>query len=347
MWLCNFLKKKKWKWLWAFLVSDVPMFIVMLPYVCNNWSGIQTYRSPRLVAFLLVAIWTYLGPYLIALWFDQFDKFISQIDNIPGSNSAGANSLKSKSLPFWTSVFSIAWTFAIVLILVFPNGRHKLESYFFWGFRDLNYWVFLICVGYVTFQTSIFFYSFLYSKIAIQSIMCNKKIVRVLISNEGKRLSLALIGDVVSKTAIYFCSGFLFFPIMLVFFLETEGEDTASLLNTSALIFVFMGVFIVIIMLYLGHMNRIVTDKAQIEKDCMLNELNEQKKKLATKQHRTIRLSKSILYKMEEQEINEWIWYTAKININPISSNQYMNILSGVVISACLPAIFSFLFSRL
>ena len=190
----------------------------MLPYVCNYWTGIQAYRAPRLVAFLLVAIWTYLGPYLIACWFDQFDQFISQIDNISGSNNSGSNSLKAKRLPFLTAGFSIVWTFSVVLILALPNGRHKLESYYFWGFHDPNYWVFLICVGYVTFQTSIFFYSFLYSKIVIQSIMCNKKIVRVLISNEGKGLSLALIGDIVSKTAIYFCSGFLFFPIMLVFF---------------------------------------------------------------------------------------------------------------------------------
>ena len=94
-------------------------------------------------------------------------------------------------------------------------------------------------------------------------------------------------------------------------------------------------------------MNQIVTDKAQIEKDCMLNELREQKEKLAVKQRRTIRLSKAIYYKLEEQEIDKWIWYTAKINVNPISSNQYMNILSGVVISACLPAVFSFLFSGL
>ena len=305
-----------------------------------------------------MAIWTYLGPYLIACWFDQFDQFISQIDNIPDSNNSGANSLKSKGLPFLTAGFSIVWTFAVVLILALPNGRHKLESYYFGGFHDPNYWAFLSCVGYVTFQTSIFFYSFLYSKIAIQSIMCNKKIVRVLVSNEGRDLSLALVGDIVSKAAIYFCSGFLFIPIMLVFFLESEGGNTDSLckiegavpdtlLNTSALIFFPMGVFIVIIILYLGYMNRMVTNKAQIEKDCILNELREQKEKLAVKQHRTIRLNKAIFYKMEEQEIDEWIRYTAKINVNPISSNQYMNILSGVIISACLPAVFSFLFSGL
>ncbi len=275
MWLCNFLKAKKRKWLWAFLVSDLPMFVAMLPYVRDNWKSIQRYSGSRLVAFLLVAIWTYLGPYLIACWFDQFDKFINQINDIPGSNNSGVYSLKSKSLLFWTTGFSIVWTVAVVLILVFPNGQYKLESYYFWGFHDPNYWAFLICVGYVAFQTSIFFHSFLYSKVVIQSIMGNKKIVRTLISNEGKHLSLALIGDIISKSVIYFCSGFLFFPIMIVFFFESGEESGQSLskveesiphtlLNTSALIFVLMGVFVIVIILYLRYMNQIVSDKAQI-----------------------------------------------------------------------------------
>ena len=79
----------------------------------------------------------------------------------------------------------------------------------------------------------------------------------------------------------------------------------------------------------------------------MLSELEKQKKRFVVKQHRALRLNKAIFYKMEEQEIDKWIWYIAQINVNPISSNQYMSILSGIVISACLPTIFSLLFNSL
>ena len=62
---------------------------------------------------------------------------------------------------------------------------------------------------------------------------------------------------------------------MIVFFFESGEESGQSLskveesiphtlLNTSALIFVLMGVFVIVIILYLRYMNQIVSDKAQI-----------------------------------------------------------------------------------
>ena len=336
MWIYNFFKKPKKKWLYALLISDVPMLLALSPYIITYWKFLWSYPLPRLLSILLAGFWTWLGPYLILKWYEFFEEFLSQIDRIPGNKGIAHITYKDKiERSTYSIVISAVWSLAVISILLLPIGRQNLTTYYLYGFKDVYYWIFIICVGYIALFTSKFILFMIYSGIEINAIMKNETLVAYLLQNSGKHTSMSLIGDLIARTSIYFCSGFFFFPIMIVFYLETQNVS----FNTSAAVFILMGIFIALIGVYVGIINWIVREKAQTSKDKLLNALEKKLHKIESTALTCKQTDKLIYYAVSRQEIRQQLTEISKICPSPLETNQYMKIAYGIIMSAILPAV--------
>lgn len=340
MWIYYLYKQPKKKWLYAFLISDIPMLILLAPYLITYWDFLWAYPIPRLISLLLAGFWTWLGPYLILKWYNFFEEFLSKIDGIPNSNGIAHKAYQTKILHLkYNKIIRIVWVLAVISILLLPIGRQNLITYNLYGFKDINYWIFIICVGYIAFFTSSFILFMIYSGLEIKSIMENEAIVSYLLQNTGKKISMSLIGDLIAKTSVYFCSGFFFFPIMKVFYSETQNMS----FNTSAAVFILMGIFIGLIGVYLGIMNSIVCEKAQSSKDKLIESLETELHKIESCAAHCHKTEKLILYTVSRQEIRQQLYETSKMCTSPLETNQCMRIVYGILMSAILPVITAFL----
>ena len=335
----NLYKNPKKKWLHALLISDIPMLALLAPYLITYWDLLWAYPLPRLISILLAGVWTWLGPYLIIRWYDLFEDFLSKIDGIPGSNETAHKAYQTKTLQLICSkIINIVWVLAVISILIFPIGRQNLSTYYLYGFKDINYWIFIVCVGYISYYTSFFILFMIYSGVVIRATMENEAVVSHLLQNTGKHISMSLIGDLITRTSVYFSSGFFFFPIMIVFYLETQNVS----FNTSAAVFVLMGIFIALIGIYIGIMNWIVSEKAQSAKDKLMENLETKLNKIESNAARCKQTEKLIFYTVSRQEIRQQLSEISKICINPLETNQYMKIAYGILMSAILPAVTGF-----
>ncbi|MCM1233213.1 MAG: hypothetical protein NC489_24100 [Ruminococcus flavefaciens] len=320
------------------------MLILLAPYLMTYWDLLWAYPLPRLISILLAGFWTWFGPYLILRWYSFFEYFLSKIDEIPGSNGVAHKAYQKKVLHFrCNKLIRIIWVLAIITILLLPIGRQTLTTYYLYGFNDINYWIFIICVGYIALFTSSFILFMIYSGLEVKSIMENEAVVSQLLQNVGKHISMSLIGELIAKTSVYFCSGFFFFPIMIVFYFETQNVT----LNTSAAVFILMGIFITLIGIYLGIMNRIVCEKAQSSKDKLMENLEIKLHKMESCGIYCRETEKLILYTVSRQEIRQQLSEISKICTNPLEANQYMKIIYGILMSAILPAITGFMLDML
>lgn len=339
MWIYKLFKKPKKKWLFAFLISDVPMLLMLTPYLITYWDSLWAYPLPRLISILLAGFWTWLGPYLALKWFSLFEVFRSKIDGIPGSNETANEANRTQILKSkYSIVISVVWVLAVVSILVFPTGRQNLTTYYLYGFKDLNYWIFIVCIGYIAYFTSLFILFMIYSGLAIRAVMENETIVFYLLQNTGKYVSMSLIGDLIARTSMYFCSGFFFFPIMIVFYSETQNVT----FNTSVAVFILMGIFIALIGIYVAIMNWIVREKTQIAKDKLIENLETKLHKMESSAMHCKQTDKLILYTVSRQEIRQQISEASKICTSPLETNQYMKIAYGILMSAVLPTVAGF-----
>ena len=239
MWIYSLYKKPK-KWLLAFMISVVPLLGLSSFYLVTYWYPLWTYPKDFLISFALAFAWTWLGPYLILRWFEKFESFLNIIDGIPGSNNIGHTSYVHIRHSGYSQIISAIWVSAVAVILYLSSSQLDLTAFCLYGTNDINYWIFLICVSYVALETSVFFHLILYSTVVIKELVNNDMLMRTLLENTGKRLSISLIGDVISMTAIYFCSGFFFFPIMLL-----DAFSQAFAYFPSIVFFVLSLIFVV------------------------------------------------------------------------------------------------------
>lgn len=340
--------KKRWKWLFPLVISDLPMFLLMIPHVWQYRQGIQAYHPSRLLAFFFVALWTYLGPLMILWWQEAIETLAGDLDRIPGSGGMAHGALKES--PWWFFFISILWTLCPLGILLSRRGQYLLESFYFYGTGDCHYWLFLLCVGDVAAQTAVC-YQFLFSSWRlVQAVSQNKAVMRFLLSNEGGRLNLSSIGSLAAKSAIYTSSGFLFFPILLEFFFGQSGADGREWirLDASMLVFVLMGTFLIIILVYLHSTNRLVNQRAQLVKDEMLLELETKRERYRRNRRRNRRRVGQLLNCwMEEQALDAQIRRLETADVNPIGADRQMQLFSGIILSAVLPSLISALLGKL
>lgn len=340
MWVYNLFKKPKKKWLYALLISDAPMLLILSPYLITYWKLLWSYPLPRLISILLAGFWTWLGPYLILKWYESFEEFLSIIDKIPGSNGTAHTTFQTKILgSVYSKIISAIWTMAVISILLLPTGRQNLTTYYLYGFKDIYYWIFIICVGYIALFTSNFILFMIYSGLVIKSITENESIISYLLQNSGKHTCISLIGELITRTSVYFCSGFFFFPIMIVFYLETQDVS----FNTSAAVFFLMGIFIALIGIYIGIINWLVREKAQASKDKLMSTLEKKLRKMESCALSCKQTDKLIYYTISRQEIRQQLSEISKICTSPLETNQYMKIAYGIIMSAILPAIAGFI----
>lgn len=325
MWIYKRYKRKNINvWLFSLLISDLPMFLILSKYVITYWNELWNYPKHRLLSILIVGVWTYLGPVMIVKWIDSTYELLDMICKIKHKDNI------EKWIHFgwdWKyKLFIVFWIFLVIIILITPSGCNVLEDYYFSGYSDINYWLFIICVGYVAYQTSWFFLFLLKSKEIIFEIIEEKEVLELLLLNEGRSYSLTMLGEHISQTAVYFLSGLLFFPIMIEFL--RDFLIVKSRINITWAIFGLMGIYILCIMVYLMLMNNYIMKKVQLVKDKVIERLIEEINKI---EDGTIR----------EFTIDSRIRYVIGLNINPIASDQYLKIIYGLIASSLFPSIFA------
>lgn len=324
-------RKPKNEWGFSFLISDLYLILALSYYLISNWNELWQYPVPRLLAIILAAAWTYFGPIMIIRWMNGYNAFCEQVDKISGSNGcAGEVKIKELETYRWRNIIiSLIWVALVVIVLILPIGKEVLKQYYFGGYGDPNYWIFMVCVAYIAYQTSWFFLFLLISGRTVKKVTENDMVVRYMLLNDGKSNGLSLIGGLVSRTAIYFSSGLLFFPIMTEYFVS--AKKLPSNVNTTTFVFVLMAIYIFAVLLYLFFVNKDVVSKAQAIKDNILDELDEERKRGITG--------------LDCYFIDQRIRYFSNISVNPIVTNLCLKILYGILISAFLPAVFSCMLS--
>ena len=335
----------------SFCISDLPMLLLLSGYLRANWNGLWSYPSYRLVSVLAASVWTLFGPHMIVKWMKILNHYCDVVDGIENSSNVASKTRDHEigKRSRRNNLFCAAWVALILIILLLPSGRQALEQYFFHGFTDKHYWLFLICVAYIAYQTAWFFLFLLISWRVINKTIRNRSVMRSLLLNEGRSDSLSLIGDFMSKTAAYFSSGLMFFPIMYVLFIESGAFHPSTNVNTSILVFVLMGFYLLVVFLYLVKISHRTMDMAQSEKDEEIRKLTMTREKAgaagepAASGESLERLSELT----QEYVIEQRIRYTAGLNINPLAKDQYVELVYGFVTSTFFPTIFGILLANI
>lgn len=326
----------------------------------EHWYDILQYEPYRLISLLCSVVWVIIGPILGFSWFRNAKSLVNTIDHYvkPTQNDLYFDKriwfilrLKGKSrknkkekeeiilpsckvimrheiedLQWRNIIISFVWVGVIVFILICPSGSEALKNYYFFGYDDWNYWRFIICVAYVALQTSWFIIFLLISKHLIINITKKEVAMSKLLLNYGRQNNLSLLGNFISKTTLCFCSGLFFFPIMITIF-----KDSLSIKNNATgLVFALMGIYIVLILLYLISMNKYVIESAQKFKEIILDKM-------------TIEQAEIEDGSLREFTLDQRIRYVSKLNVNPLEADQYLKLMYGFLMSVFLPTIFALL----
>lgn len=129
---------------------------------------------------------------------------------------------------------------------------------------------------------------------------------------------------------------------MIIFYLESRNVS----FNTSAAVFILIGVFLAMIGAYIGIMNQLVCRKAQLSKDRIIDALEAKLRQIDSFSSRCQKTNRRILYALSKQDILHQLSEASRIGTSPLETNQYMRIAYGVLMSAVLPAITSFLLGK-
>ena len=268
---------------------------------------------------------------MIIRWRSAYDDFCKQTDMIVGSNGCAEKSkIKELKTCRWRNIIiCVIWIVAVIIPLVLPTGAEVLKQYCFCGYGDPNYWIFIVCVAFIAYQTSCFFLMLLISWRTIREITQNSTVIRNMLLNEGRSDGLSLIGSLISRSAIYFGSGLLFFPIMIEFFISSG--KIPDHVNTTAIVFILMAIYLFVILIYLWVSGKCVVGKCQIEKDNVLKECDKEREELNER--------------LDCYFIDQKIRYISGISVNPLATDLFLKTIYGVMISAFLPSVFNFLLS--
>lgn len=98
MFINNLYHKGKFKnvWIFAFVVSTVPLLFVLSSYLVSNYEGIFQYSYRRQLAIISATIWTYIGPIMIIKWSSEYNDLFEKI-----------------------KIISVVWTISVPVTLVF------------------------------------------------------------------------------------------------------------------------------------------------------------------------------------------------------------------------------------
>lgn len=187
---------KNW-YLLSFVVSDLPMLLILSPYLICNWDDIIRYSSGKLAAIFLASFWTVFGPVMIVKWMYHFEHFCKEIDRIDGNKGCAARIREEQVFKnkCRNTLIIILWVCLVAFVLLHPAGCKALKGFCLSGYADINYWLFIVCVLYVVFQTSYFFLFLIFSWKTINGIVHKQKIMKRLLLNYGAGSSLNNLGS--------------------------------------------------------------------------------------------------------------------------------------------------------
>lgn len=342
MWIYELNQKKigDHKFFYTFLIFVLPVIVLFLPYVCLRINHLSTYDIETWAALALAGSWAYLGPYLINKYFEGLDSFCQK--TIALSNSTNDVIADTQKVPIEVSLYEITneeeknyrkrvwkfyvfWGGLITLVLLFFNNR--LQDFAFFGFTDIYYWIALAYINFLLYLQSIGFSAIIMTFRIIKRIISNNAILDDVLEGSFEE-GIEALGDFLRKTSLYFFTGIVFFPILIVF---AKNQSVWLLL----LIIIIMLVFIIAILSFFLYSYYIIRKCALKRKQSLIDEFrNIYNKHLKASFDKCNNIQCSILNELKIINANNHLNKLEQINVNPIHFSKTIITIFTIIFPA-------------
>ncbi len=331
MWIYRLLEKKTRRPIWVFLYFVLPVIIVFLPFFIGRFDHLKTFDLQTWISLGLAGSWTFLGPYFIYGYFEailtckkdliSYSKSLNDIipDHYDIPVETAVSDLydrESRAFSKRSKLISCIWIPLVVGILLIFNRR--LEDFAFWGFRDIYYWIAICYIAFLVYLTSLGFSGLLTTNRLLRNITKEQHIMEDIM--EGSfQTGVMTLGSFLVRTTLYFFSGVVFFPILIVF-----ASNQSEIL--SFMIIILMVVFTISVLVFFLSSYRTISKSAQKGKEALIDEFqtiyNKAMRKSLLERDGTEDIQ---LLMLNELRISNVYWHIEKlkeINTNPIQLSR-------------------------
>lgn len=331
MWIHELYRKRriKSKPFFTFLVFILPVVIIFMPYVIMRIDHLTSYDVATWLSLCFAGSWAFLGPFLIDRYFESLEDFQKNIicaakneNNQSEDNNDVLIQQEIGDLIFiekkhfknrlWK--IAVAWIGIIIIILLVFNKR--LSDFAFYGFSDVYYWLALIYISFLLYLQSIGFSGIVMTFKIIRKTILKQTIMDNVLENSFQD-GIKILGDFLLQTTMYFFTGIVFFPILIVF------SKNQSLELTFAIITVML-IFITAILIFFLSSYYAIWQCALRRKNFLIDQFRRiynAKMKLAMAPSTKV-VTRQIVDELKILNINNHILKLEQINVTPINLSK-------------------------
>lgn len=327
MWIYKLLQNKSKKTFVIFLIFVLPIIIIFLPYVLGRLNHLKNYDLQTWLSLALAGSWAYLGPYFIFKFLKSIETFKNSIitlskntndvieDNHPISVDKTIAKIfadEIKSFSVIHRVICFIWIPLIIGILLIFNKR--LQDFAFFGFTDLYYWIAIAYISFLLYLQSLGFSGLLTTYRLIRKTISIDYIIDDIMEGSFQD-GIKIFGSILIRTTLYFFSGIVFFPILILF-----AKNQSRFL--TLLIIIVMFVFSISILTFFLYSYHLISRNAAKRKNALVEEFqfiyNTEMKKSLCNSYESEDLQSHILKELKIANIYRHIEKLEQINTNPI-----------------------------
>jgi uncharacterized Tic20 family protein len=229
------------RWFWGGLLHCLPVAAGIVVLFSLRHSAV-THPLREVIALLLAAIWSWLGPVLI--WYYErhtlpaFERQCRRIVAHPHDLETIHHAVYSNIFALnFARIFTPVWV--LIVVFAFANVSDFVQGFGVFGWRDPFWWVLLVGVALIAYYTSVGF-SLSYKAFQLTRMVAASKLDSRIFHPDGV-FGLSFIGDFAFLTAAMFFSGWLFAP--LLFFSAGPRSFIEYLTSTPVLLLVILFAF--------------------------------------------------------------------------------------------------------
>ncbi len=344
MWIYNlFLKRNKLpKAILAFLLFVLPVVLLFLPYVFMRIEHLAQYNIETWIGLGLAGTWAFSSPLLINGFFEELALFKQNVTSlISNSNDVIQDDIKKCTADVLESIICkeqaysskrvwrifAFWGSLITVVLLLFNRR--LADFAFYGFKDVYYWIALLYIVFLLYLQSIGFSSIILSYKIINQVLQQHYVLEDILEGSFEE-GIESLGRFLQKTALYFFTGIMFFPILIAF------AKNQSIWLWLAVV-VMMMIFIVAVLVFFLRSYYLIWKSASERKCALITKFrNIYTSNLRESFKNNDRLGCSILNELKTLNISNHLKRLEQINVYPIHiSNTLVTIFTII-----FPALF-------
>lgn len=344
MWIYKLLRNKTRKTIVVFLVFVLPITVIFLPYVIQRFSYLKTYTLETWISLALAGSWAFLGPYFIFRYFESIKTFQNTIITLSDSSNDVTTDhhdsvsetvtqiIKEEMKAFSTAhkIICFIWIPIVIGILIVFNER--LQDFAFWGFSDPYYWIAIVYISFLLYLQSLGFSGLLSTYRLIRRITALDYMIEDVLEGSFQD-GIKIFGTLLIKTTLYFFSGIVFFPILIVFAKQQSAALTLSII-------IVMFIFSISVLVFFLYTYWLIYQSAEKRKNALIEEFQaiynrEMKESLSTPE--PVNASYHfILNELKISNVYRHIEKLEKINTNPIHLSKVV----VTVFTVIFPALF-------